>query len=95
MRNVLKLPGLFALKKVIMRAYQASRIMLTSSSLQGKDYVTKGEFRYLLKYLRQYYEYWVAFELIDSDHDNKISKQEFLKAVPVMKNWGLDVSNSD
>ena len=78
-----------------MRAYQASRIMLTSSSLQGKDYVTKGEFRYLLKYLRQYYEYWVAFELIDSDHDNKISKQEFLKAVPVMKNWGLDVSNSD
>jgi Ca2+-binding EF-hand superfamily protein len=49
----------------------------------------------LLLYLRQYYEYWVAFDRVDLDNDRRISRQEFNKALPVMKDWAIDVSNPD
>ena len=91
MQNILQLPELFALKPVTMRAWQAARTKVPSITKNGNDYVTKNEFPYLLKYLRQYYEYWVAFDRIDSDFDRRITKQEFLQAVPIMKNWGLDM----
>ncbi len=95
MRDVINLPGLFALKPVLMRAYVAAKTKNQAKNEHSDNYVTKGEFRFLLKYLRQYYEYWVAFDRIDSDSDRRVSKKEFLKAVPVMKNWGLNMSNPD
>jgi len=49
---------------------------------QDKDYVSKSEYRYLLKYLRQYFEYWVAFDLIDLDGDRKLTYREFSYAIP-------------
>ena len=49
----------------------------------------------MLLYLRQYYEYWVAFDRVDLDNDRRISRQEFNKALPVMKDWAIDVSNPD
>ena len=55
MRDVLQLPELFQLKPVLMRAYQASKAKLKSNNEYGDDYVSRAEFRYLLKYLRQYY----------------------------------------
>ena len=73
MRDVVQLPTLFDLKPVLMRAFQSARTKLKSNNDYGDDYVSRAEFRYLLKYLRQYYEYWVAFDIIDTDDDRRIS----------------------
>jgi hypothetical protein len=35
-------------------------------------------------YLRQYYEYWVAFDEIDKNDDRKVTLQEFTQAKKVM-----------
>jgi Ca2+-binding EF-hand superfamily protein len=43
--------------------------------------------------LRQYYEYWVAFNRIDTDSDRRICKGEFTKAVPTIKKWGINITN--
>jgi hypothetical protein len=73
MRDVIKLPALFRLKPVLMRAFQAAKNCVKSKKQHGSDYVEKGEYRYLLKYLRQYYEYFIAFDRIDKDKDRRIS----------------------
>ena len=73
MRDVIQLPLLFDLKPVVMRAFQAAKNKLVSKNAHGDDYVSRAEFRYLLMYLRQYYEYWVAFDEIDTDDDRRIS----------------------
>lgn len=51
----------------------AARDKLKSNNPHGDDYVSRAEFRYLLKYLRQYYEYWVAFDNVDQNDDRRIS----------------------
>jgi hypothetical protein len=73
MRDVVKLPVLFDLKPVIMRAFMSAKNKVKSKSKVGDDYVEKGEFRFLLKYLRQYYEYFMAFKAIDKGGDGKVS----------------------
>lgn len=52
MRDVIQIPALFNLKPVLMRAFQAAKTIKKSNNQYGDDYVTKGEFRILLKYLR-------------------------------------------
>ena len=89
MRDVIQIPTLFNLKPVLMRAFQAAKGKLKSKTKHGDDYVSKAEFRYLLLYLRQYYEYWVAFDRIDDDDDRRVSIEEFTKAVPMIKKWGI------
>ena len=89
MIDVLNLPQLFDLKPVLMRAFQAAKARLPSKNTYGDDYVSRAEFRFLLMYLRQYYEYWVAFDDIDKDDDRRISFDEFTKAIDTMKRWGI------
>lgn len=70
MRTVVQLPALFNSKPVIMRAYMASKSISQSKNKHSDDYITKGkEFRYLFKYLRQYYEFFIAFNRIDTGQD--------------------------
>jgi hypothetical protein len=89
MRDVLNLPALFNLKPVLMRAFQAAKNKLKSKNSHGDDYVSKAEFRYILMYLRQYYEYWVAFDEIDKNDDRRITFDEFSKAMPTLERWGI------
>ena len=93
MRDVIKLPILFQLKPVIMRAFQAAKTKVKAKTKYGDDYVTKGEYRFLLKYLRQYYEYWVAFDRIDTNDDRRVSYDEFMQAIPMMERWNIDMSD--
>ena len=95
MRDVIQLPALFKLKPVLMRAFTAAKTYKKSKTKHDNDYITRGEFRILLKYLRQYYEYWVGFDRVDGDDDRRVSKEEFVRAIPLMEQWGLDVSNPD
>ena len=81
MQDVVKLPALFALKPVLIRAFTAAKTKNTKPSKHGDDYVSKGEFRWLLKYSRQYYELWVAFDRIDKDGDKKLDEDELEKCM--------------
>ena len=93
MRDVIKLPILFQLKPVLMRAFQAAKTKVKAKTKYGDDYVTKGEYRFLLKYLRQYYEYWVAFDRIDTNDDRRVSYEEFMQAIPELERWNIDMSD--
>ena len=87
MRDVVRLPALFELKPVLMRAFTAAKNKVkstTKKSYNADDYVSKGEFRFLLKYLRQYFELWVAFDRIDTDDDRRVDHSEFLQAKPIL-----------
>ena len=99
MRDVIRLPILFDLKPVLMRAYMAAKIKCPSKkgtkkkSYNEDDYVSKKEFRWLLKYLRVYYELWVAFDRIDKDGDKRVSYNEFCMAIPELERWNIDMSD--
>jgi hypothetical protein len=95
MRDVIKLPAIFDLKPVMLRAFTAAKNKVKSSSKHGADYVQKAEYRYLLKYLREYYEYWIAFDRIDKDDDRRISVHEFIQATDMLKAWGIDMTDPE
>ena len=76
-----------------MRSFQAAKSKVKSKSDKGDDYITRNEYRWLLYYVRQYYEYWIAFDEIDTDEDRRIGMDEFAKAIPKMEEWGIDMSN--
>ena len=87
------MPQLFNTKPVIIRAFFAAKNKIKGGRKENKDYIQKNEYRFLLKYLRQYYEYWVAFDLIDLDGDKRISYKEFEYAAPDLKKWGIDMKD--
>ena len=80
MRDVVKLPILFNMKPVLIRAFTSAKNKMKSKSKYSDDYITRGEYRWLLMYLRIYYEYWVAFDRVDTDDDRRIDFNEFEKA---------------
>ncbi|CAB9514451.1 EFh [Seminavis robusta] len=93
MRDVVDLPTLFDIKPVLMRAFQAAKSASPAKSDKDNDYIQKNEYRLLLQYLRQYYEYWLAFERVDTDGDRRVSYDEFEKAKDTMAKWGIDLSD--
>ena len=96
MRDVIQLPALFKAKPVLMRAFTAAKTKVKTKSPHGDDYITKGaEFRYMLKYLRQYYEFFIAFNKVDTGKDQRVDKKEFIAAAPILKQWGIDMSKPD
>jgi len=95
LQDVINLPQLFATKPVLIRAFNAAKSKVKSKGDKGDDYIEKSEFRYLLKYLRQYYEYWVAFDLIDMDGDKRITFKEFKLAAPQIAAWNIDMRNPE
>ena len=55
----------------------------------------KKEYRWLLKYIRMYYEYWVAFDRIDTSDDRRVSFSEFTQAADQLSTWGIDMSDPE
>ena len=79
----------------MIRAFNTAKTYLKADTAHGNDFVSRGEFRILLKYLRIYFEYWVAFARIDTNADKKISFEEFTAAKPALERWGIDMSNPE
>jgi transposase len=74
----------------------AAKTVVKSKTSHGDDYITKGEeFRYLFKFLRQYYEFFLAFNKVDAGQDQRVDKSEFEQAAPMLKKWGIDTTNMD
>jgi len=99
-RDVLGLYDVFKAKKVIMRAFQAAKsanneASTTKKDKYGPDYVEKCEFRLLLVYIRQYFELWQMFIAIDESGDQRISLEEFKKAVPQIEKWGVKITDPE
>ena len=92
-RDVLNLPQIFSLKKVLIRAYNASKNKIKAKSKYSNDYVEWLEFRILLVYLRQYFEYYIMFCRIDTSDDFKVDINEFTKAVPTLAKWGVKITD--
>ena len=93
MKDVIKLPQLFDTKPVLLRAFNAAKTKIKSTSKYGDDYVNKSEYRHLLKYLRQYFEYWAAFGRIDANSDRRVSFDEFKQASQKLTDWGIDMKD--
>ena len=80
-------PHLFDSKPVIIRAHNAAKAKVKTKSLHGPDYVERCEFRLVLVYLRQYFEYWAAFKRVDKSDDDRISLIEFMDAKDSIEVW--------
>jgi Ca2+-binding EF-hand superfamily protein len=91
-RDVLKLDNLFDCKPVIMRAFDLAKKSGPKRTSLSDDYIEKNEFRLFLVYLRQYFEYYVMFNRIDSGNDKKISYDEFVQAIPEIEKMGFKVT---
>ncbi len=94
-RDVLKLPELFDLKQVIMRAFQAAKTSAKKVTKHSDDYIERGEFRVFLCYLRQYFEYHEMFETVNTDGDKYLEYDEFVAAIPKFEKWGIKISDPE
>ena len=86
---------LFNLEPVEIRAFNAAIKRATKKNKYSADYVEPQDFRYLLKYLRVYYELWVAFESMDTTGEHRITKTEFMANKDNLKQWGIDMSDPE
>ena len=95
LRDSLQCYQVFNCKPVIIRAFNAAKGAVKNNKAHGNDYVDRSEFRLLLAYLRQYFEYYQAFCRVDKDDDNRIDKQEFLSAIPTIQKWVGPIANPE
>lgn len=68
------------------------------SVVQGKinnQISDTNDLRLFLHLFKQYFEYYLLFQSIDKDKNLRLDKEEFKKAVPVLKNWGVNIEDSD
>jgi hypothetical protein len=71
------------------RAY-ADTIKLMPSSLEdtvGDNFMEGRQFRTFLRALKQRFQYWQYFKLIDSNNDQVLVKQEFMQHKEMLEKW--------
>ena len=95
MRDVLVIDEIFDAKPAMMRAFQCAKNRSGKDKEDLKsDYIERLEFKFFLNALKQYFEYFVAFERIDNDDDRRVSFEEFEKALPIMANWVGEIEDA-
>ena len=95
LRDNVAIDSLFDSKPVIIRAFNAAKDKGKRVSKYSEDYVEWCEFRYLLIYLRQYAEYFVMFNRIDTEDNKKVNFEEFCTALPLMQEWGVTIEDPE
>lgn len=91
--DVLKLPLIAEKKAVLIRAFNAAKGKQAAKTMHSDDYVEETEYRHLLKYLRIYFELWVAFERIDIDGDQRLTYKEFCLAKNLLSKWRINMAD--
>ena len=87
LRDVMAQEDLFDCKPAIIRAHQAAKNKVKTKNLHGSDYVERCEFRLVLLYLRQYFEYYEAFNRVDKNNDDRINMAEFKSSQEILERW--------
>lgn len=82
-RDVIAVGDLMDAVPAINRAFHHARKISKVANKHGEDYLEFSEFRTFLLLLRQYFEYYQAFDRIDTGDDRRISLEEF--TAPSMK----------
>ena len=77
MQDVLQIDELFKCKSAVNESFHYAKKVSPKKSKCGDDYLEFSEFRLFLQTLRQYFEYYQAFDRLDTGDDNRISKEEF------------------
>jgi len=89
----------YDVKDVVRAAFRATKSvrllneMGTEGGAESATQIERHEFRLLLLALKAHIELFIAFRMIDSSRDLKINYEEFLKALPLLQSWGIDVSD--
>merc|ERR1712025_1445730 len=76
-RDVIAVDELFDAIPAINRSFHHCKNVATNQGEHGDDYIEFREFRLLLQTLRQFFEYYQAFDRVDTGDDDRISKEEF------------------
>ena len=87
LRDILQLDHVFNCKRAIFQAFKSAKSSAKSKSVHGPDYVERKEFKTLLYYLRQYFEYFQAFARADTGDDNRIDLEEFKRFETTLEKW--------
>lgn len=95
-RDVLGVDDLFDAKPAIMRAFQIAKDSQKSKRGEmGDDYIELKEFKFFLLSLRQYFEYYVAFVIVDTDKDHRINLEEFTAAKEKIEAWVGEIADPE
>ena len=95
LRDVFHCYQVFECKPVIIRAFTAAKHAVGNKKQHGDFYIDRSEFRLVLLYLRQYFEYFQAFSRIDANDDRRISREEFISAKQMIERWVGPIKNPD
>ena len=78
-----------------MRAFQIAKKCTKSKRKDGvgDDYIEFREFRFFLLALRQYFEYYQAFQRTDTSGDHRISLDEFKASISKIERWVGKIRN--
>lgn len=93
--NALRLQELFDAKPVIKLSFKQAKLKVDRPGSRDDDYICEMEFRFLLKFLAQYFEYWSIFHKLDTDHDRRVSFAEFKAGKKVLQEWGIDMKDPE
>jgi len=83
----------YDVKDVIRAAFRATKHVSGEDGNESYNQIERSEFRLLLLALKSHLQLYVAFAMIDSSGDKALDFQEFLKALPLLEKWGVDVSD--
>ncbi|KAK3238890.1 hypothetical protein CYMTET_51137 [Cymbomonas tetramitiformis] len=90
-RDFLDIDEFFNCKGAIIRAFHASK----AKSEVADDFMEWTEFRFLLTYLRYYFELNALFGEVDTLGNQRISNSEFGAMLDKIAHWGLSVPDAD
>eukprot|EP01065_Artemidia_motanka_P012642 TRINITY_DN16967_c0_g1_i1.p2 TRINITY_DN16967_c0_g1~~TRINITY_DN16967_c0_g1_i1.p2 ORF type:complete len:189 (+),score=73.29 TRINITY_DN16967_c0_g1_i1:55-621(+) len=82
-------------KPAIIRAFNRVKDTAPAHTPCSNDYVTRAEFRLLLQQLGQMFELYAMFSEVDTSDDRRIDLSEFKKALPLMDQWGLKITDPE
>jgi len=94
-REVLQCDYIFDAKPVITRAFVASQHYGGVDHGANSDFVEQKEFRVLLMYLYLYFQIYEQFEMMDPNHDRRLTLDEFAMALPLLEDWGVSIPDDE
>ena len=68
---------LFDAIPAINRSFHHVKAVSKAENSHGDDFIQFSEFRLLLQTLRQFFEYYEAFNRLDTGEDQRVDKEEF------------------